>query len=150
MKKILASIQQGQFDQSQLQRLEALLISSYQQHVSNDKTIVVWCEIPPGQAYTAYQPSQSSLITMECPTGFEQQRRVAFLQSLAEQWIAITKQHPDYVLLSLMEEDLFNQFVRSNQKRLSAVGKVRFVLHMLRSFIRSKQRNDLFRFNPNL
>jgi hypothetical protein len=87
---------------------------------------------------------------MECPIGFDQQRRIYFLQSLAQQWRAITRQHPDHVLLSLLESDVFAQFVRSNQQRLSSYGKGVFVWHLLRHFIRSKWRNEVFRFSPNL
>lgn len=150
MKKILCTIQQDQFTDAQIGQLEALLRRHYAEHVSTAKAAVVWCVVPPGQAYTDYQVSQSSIVTMECENNFPQEKRIALLQACEKDWLAITGQHPDHLMLSLVEEALFSVFVKSNQNRLSPLGRIKFVWHMLSSLFSSKFSKGYLAFNPNL
>ncbi|MGB1580435.1 MAG: hypothetical protein ACPHER_02885 [Nevskiales bacterium] len=150
MNKILCTVQAGQFSDAQIKTLEALLRRHYASLVSTGPVSVIWGLIPKGQAYTDYQPSQSSLVTMECAVGFSQEKRVALLQACAQDWLAETGQHSDHLLLSLVEADRFKQLLDSNQDRLSPLGRLQFVLHMLTSLLRSKLSKGYLSFNPNL
>lgn len=150
MKKILVTIQQNQFSNQQIKDLQQVLLNHYQKHVSSEKPTVIWCIVPTGQAYTEYKPSQSSLVTMECCDNFPQSQRIAMLKDCERDWLAITGQHPDQLLLALVESHLFQQILKSNQSRLSALGRLRMGLHLLKSFSLSTFRHGLLAFNPNL
>jgi len=101
MKKILATIQDGQFSDSQIKTLQTMLRGHYQQHVDAGHVVVIWLVVPAGQAFTDYKPSQSSVVTMECDIGFAQEKRLALLQACQRDWCSITGQDVDHLMFSL-------------------------------------------------
>lgn len=148
--RILATVQEGQFSDDQIKALEATLRCNYAEHVSAVRITVIWCVIPRGQAFTNYQPSQSSLISMECDVGFSQDSRVKLLHDCERDWTTITGQNPDQVMLSLIEADVFNDVLDGNRLRLSKAGNLQLQWHMLTSLLRSKLRKGYLSFCPNL
>ncbi|MDB5973865.1 MAG: hypothetical protein JWR07_625 [Nevskia sp.] len=148
--KILATVQEGQFNNDQIKALEATLRRNYAEHVSTVRITVIWCVIPSGQAFTNYQPSQSSLISMECDGGFPQDGRVKLLHACEHDWTTITGQNPDQVMLSLIEADVFNDVLDGNRVRLSKAGNLKLQWHMLTSLLRSKLGKGYLSFRPNL
>lgn len=150
MKKILVTIQQNQFSAQQIRDLQQILLNNYKQYVSHQKPTIVWCIVPEGQAYTEYKPSQSSLVTMECDDNFPQAKRIDMLKACERDWLAITHQHTDQLMLALVESRLFQNIVDSNQNRLSAYGRLRMGLHLMKGFLISKLRQGVLAFNPNL
>ncbi len=148
--KILATVQEGQFGNDQIKALEATLRRNYAEHVSATRVTVIWCVIPKGQAFTNYQRSQSSLVSMECVVGFPQDRRVTLLQACERDWTAITGQNSDQVMLSLIEADVFNNVLDGNRLRLSKAGNLKLQWHMLTSLLRSKLGKGYLSFRPNL
>ena len=150
MNKILCTVQASQFSDGQIKTLEAILRRHYAEFVSSDRAAVIWCIIPQGQAYTDYQPSQSSLVTMECEIGFPQEKRIALLKRCAGDWLDVTGQHKDHLMLALVEADKFKLLLDSNQQRLSPFGRLQFVLHMFTSLLVSKFSKGYLSFSPNL
>lgn len=150
MPKALLLIQEKQLSSSQIQQLDALLKQLYRQHVGSDRLLTIWNRIPPGQAFTNYQDSQSSIATIECPNEFPQTQRISMLRALDEGWRAITGQKPDDLMLALVEKDMFAVVYEGNRKRLSPAGQLRFAWHILRSAVRSKSQGLPMQMNPNL
>lgn len=150
MKKILVTIQEKQFNTAQIKLLEAVIRSTYTTHVGVKKILVIWCMIPQGQAYTNYQPSQSSLISMECDNGFDQDKRIKLLKNLEQDWTSITGQDSNYVMLSLIESDVFNVLLDANHERLTFMGRIKLQVHMVSSLLRSQLLNGFLSFYPNL
>jgi hypothetical protein len=150
MKKILATIQEKQFSNVQIKALESVVRRHYTAHVGVKNVLVIWCIIPKGQAYTNYQPSQSSLISMECDNGFDQEKRITLLQNLELDWTAITGQDSNHVMISLIDSDVFNVVLDGNRERLTSVGRVKLQVHMMSSLLRSKLLNGFLSFRPNL
>lgn len=150
MKRILVTVQDRQFDDAQIKQLQALLREHYACHVSRERLTLIWTLMPAGQAYTNYAPSRSSIVTMECADGFPQAQRVSLLQACARDWTALTGQHPDELMISLIDQQLFNRLMASNRDRLSATGRLRMGLHMLTSLLGARLRRGFLAFNPNL
>lgn len=150
MKKSLITIQQQQFNTQQLHQLQALVIKLYAEYISDERLVVIFCEIPSGQAYTNYATSRSSIVSAECIEEFPQEKRVAFLKTLSAEWVKITGQTPHELMLSLVETPLFKQIISSNQRRLSMSGRIKFIGHILSNFVRSKRQQNILLFQPNL
>lgn len=150
MAKILASIQERQFTDEQIRRLELSLRRHYAEYVSEAAVTVIWCVIPTGQCYTNGQLSRSSLVSMECDNSFPQERRVQLLQACERDWRAVTEQDSGQIMISLLERDLFEEALRASQQRLSTLGRWRFNGHMLSSLLMSKLRRGYLSFSPNV
>ena len=150
MSKILASVQAGQFSDAEIRQLQARVLAQADAHLGRQGRAMIWCLIPPGQAYTDYQASRSSLLTIEAPNGLPQATRHALLQACERDWTAITGQHPDQLMLAVLDRDKFNELLRANQQRLSLWGRLRFQWHLLLSLLRSRRARGFLAFNPNL
>ena len=150
MKKALITIHQNQFSPQQIKQLENKIKKNYRQFVSQERLNCIWCVVPQGQAFTDYQPSQSSLVTLECSDNFPQAKRIEMLKACERDWLAITAQHTDHLMLALVDQPLFKILLESNQNRFSLKGRLRMGLHLGKSFVMSKLRLGVLAFNPNL
>lgn len=150
MRKALIVIQDNQFTDTQIALLEKTVRKHYQHYVSQEKLMVIWNRIPSGQAFTNYQPSRSSVVTMECANGFAQKQRIALLEALEKDWRAISEQHPDEIMLALVEESLFATTFRSSQTRLTFFGRLAFMAKVLRTAVAAKIKGLPIVINPNM
>ena len=150
MRKALIIVQEEQLSGQQIQRLDAFVKRRYRKHVSHDKLLTIWNRIPAGQAFTRYEDSRASLVTMECENGFEQSRRVALMQALDKDWRSVTGQRPDAVMLAVVDEALFADVFKSSQMRLSLLGRVELTFRMLRSMFHARLSGTPIQFNPHL
>ena len=150
MRKALILVQAEQLTDSQIAELEAIVRRHYAAHVGADKLLLLWNRIPAGQAFTKYEDSRSSIVTLECPNGFAQPKRVALLTALEADWRGVTGQHPDEVMLSLVDEDRFQELFRSSQQRLTTAGRLRLVGKMLAAIVGARLRGQPIVVNPDL
>ena len=150
MRKTLILIQANQFSDAQVALLEKLIRNQYRNHVSRERLLVIWNRIPASQAFTNYQDSRSSLVTMECPTGFPQKQRVALLKAIEKDWLKISGQHPDELMLALVEEALFADLFQGTQKRLALRGRIAFMAKIIRTVIHASVKRIPIIVNPNL
>lgn len=150
MRKALIAVQAEQFSDAQIQTLDRLIHAHYEQHVSDEALLTIWNQLPKGQAFTDYKDSQSSMITLECPNGFAQEKRVRVLTALESDWRATTGQNPHEVMLALVEQDLFGTLFASNQQRLSWMGRLNLIVKMIKSIVRARLSGSPVSFNPNL
>lgn len=49
-----------------------------------------WVLVPPGNGFTAGQPSTSSIVSVSAPEPLEQDRRAGLLNTLCERWMEMT------------------------------------------------------------
>ena len=87
---------------------------------------------------------------MECPPGFPQNQRIAVLKAIEKDWLKISGQHPDELMLALVEEDLFADVFQGTQKRLSLRGRIAFVAKVIRTVIHAQFKRIPIIVNPNL
>ena len=150
MKKALITIQQDQFSAYQLKQLNTLIKQNYRRYVSSERLLITWMQIPQDQMYCDYKPSQSSIITIEAPDGFPQHKRVNMLKNTQDQWLSITNQVADNLMLTLIDSSLFSEIVASNQERLSLLGKLKMLKVILSSVFASMIRRSPILINPNI
>ena len=150
MKKALITIQQDQFTDNQLKQLNTVIKKNFRRYVSSEYLLVTWMKIPQDQMYCDYKPSQSSIITIEAPDGFPQHKRVKILKDCQDQWLSITDQVADNLMLTLIDSSLFSEIVASNQERLSLVGKLKMLVLILSSAVVSMIRRCPIVINPNM
>ncbi|MDC0663681.1 hypothetical protein [Marinobacter sp. SS21] len=149
MRKGLISAVRGQFSTAQQRELEAMVRAHYRTHVGDERLVVFWMEFEPDQMFTNYAPSQSAIVTLECANDFPQAKRVAMLTACANDWCAQTGQHPDHLMLALLEQDLFGTFLASNRERLSAAGAIQFYGSAAMRALRVRVTRGVFAFSAN-
>ncbi|MAK45017.1 MAG: hypothetical protein CMN80_12835 [Spongiibacter sp.] len=150
MRKALIIVQEQQLSQTDIRRLDSYIKQHYQRYIGTEKLLTIWNRIPAGQAFTKYEDSRSSLVTMECEKGLEQAKRVAMMKALEKDWLALTAQHPDELMLAVVEEDLFAGLFESSRERLDLIGRLHLVFKMLCSFLKAALSGAPIQFNPNL
>lgn len=150
MPKALITVQEEQISKDQIRQLDEIVKGHYEKYVSKQKLTTIWCRVPPGQAYTKYKPSESSLLTIECESGFPQQKRISFLTNLEKNWRKVTGQSSDNVMLALIEEDLFGTVLESNRNRLSKKGRRRMSLHVVKAILKALVTRKPITFTPNI
>ncbi|WP_348720148.1 hypothetical protein [uncultured Alcanivorax sp.] len=149
MRKGLISAVRGQFSAAQQRTLEAMVKAHYRTHVSDERLGVFWMEFEPDQMFTNYAPSESSIITLECANEFPQDKRIAMLTACHNDWCAETGQHPDHLMLALLEEDLFGAFLASNRERLSGIGAFQFYGGAIARALSARLTRGIFAFSAN-
>ena len=102
MNKALITVQAGQLSKQKIAQLNLMLKQHYRRFVCDTKLQTVWCVVPTGQAFTKYELSRSSLLTIECPNGFEQRKRISMLKACERDWVAITGLKVQRVLTTLI------------------------------------------------
>jgi|GEM_PF-958418 len=150
MRKILILIQEDQFTTRQISLLEQLVRHHYRRHVSRTRVMVLWNRIPAGQAFTNYQDSRSSLITLECPQGFPQSARITLLKAIEKDWLEVSRQHPDELMLALVEAPRFAEIFNSTRNRLSWVGRIALITRVLGTALMARLRGAPIIINPNM
>ena len=55
-----------------------------------DAVKIQWTSLAPGHAWTAGEPSRSSIVVRSVPVGFPDDRREAFLRQVCELWVEVT------------------------------------------------------------
>ena len=86
MRKALIAVQADQFSDTQIQALDRLIHTHFAAHVSNERLLTIWNKLPAGQAFTDYKDSRSSMITVECPNDFAQEKRIRMLTAMESDW----------------------------------------------------------------
>lgn len=151
VKKVLCTVDADQVSDVQKKALEAALKANYSNHLSaTERLSILWCELPPAQGFTNYAQPCVSLVVIEAQDGLDQQRREAMLGDCAADWARVTGIPLERLMISVFDATEFALYMQANQRRLSAWGRLRFGLHMLRSLLLSKARRGVLAFHPNL
>ncbi|MFI1918199.1 hypothetical protein [Nocardia sp. NPDC020380] len=139
MRRILCTIQQGSLAQSQYRAAEQALADSYRQSLgSDDRIVVVWCEIPPGQSYTENRPSSMSWVLTETSDGLDATRREAAMRAMSNAWNAITGAGPNDLMLALVDSSLFDRYLSLNQARIRPAARPLFLLRTVSHLVASR------------
>ena len=150
MQVILITIGKNQFTDSQIRSLEHIVHQHYRTHISNAGTRVLWNQVPKADSYRNYQQKQPSIISMGCKVGFDQEKRVRMFQNCSEDWLAISSQDPDDLVIAILEQPIFEAFLKRNSQQLTGLGKVKFYIHMLSNLVFNKARKEYFAFDSSL
>ena len=149
MQVILITIGKNQFTDSQIRSLEHIVQQHYRTHISNAGTRVLWNQVPKEDSYRNYQQKQPSIISMGCEVGFDQEKRVRMFQNCLEDWLAITGQYPDDLIIAILEQPIFEALLRRVGQQLTGLGKLKFYIHMLCNLVFNKTRKEYFAFDSS-
>ena len=85
-------VQQGQEAERRRDALEQGLRRIARDCFGDDPAAVEfrWTAMPEGMAWTAGEPSRSSIVVRSVPVGFDDARREAFMKSVCDLWIETT------------------------------------------------------------
>ncbi len=85
-------IQEGQVADRKTDVLEAGLAQLGQRFFGDDPAEVEirWTRQPPGWAWTAGEPSASSIVVRSVPVGFDNAEREVFLRAVCDLWVETT------------------------------------------------------------
>lgn len=149
MRTILITIGKGQFSDSQIRSLEHVVLHNYRTYISREKARILWNQVPKGNSFKDYEQRQPSIISMGCPVGFEQQKRIWMFENCSEDWSAITRQDPEDLVIAILERPIFEAFLKRNSQQLTGPGKVRFYAHMLSKIALNKTHKGYFAFDSS-
>ena len=149
MNKILVTVGKKQFSKRQIRSLEQIIRQNYRQYVHPTKLLVLWNMVPQGNMYNDFKEQQPSILVIECEKGFAQNKREQMFQSCMHDWVAITGQDINDVVISVLENPTFNTLLRRNSAQLTSLGKLRFYTHVLGGLVASKLINKYYSFNSS-
>ncbi|UOY06142.1 hypothetical protein L0P88_19725 [Muricauda sp. SCSIO 64092] len=149
MQLILITIGKNQFTDSQIRSLEHIVQQHYRTHISNVSTRILWNQVPKGDSYKDYQQKQPSIISVGCEVGFDQEKRVRMFENCSEDWLAITGQDQEDLVIAILEQPIFEAFLKWNSQQLTGLGKLKFYIHILSSLVFNKTRKEYFAFDSS-
>ena len=92
MSQYACIIQEGQAADREIAALEAGLRQLGREFFEDDPTEVEirWTRQAPGWAWTAGEPSQSSIVVRSVPVGYDDAKRESFLRAVCDLWVGTT------------------------------------------------------------
>ncbi len=150
MEKALITVGKDQFTRQQIRSLEHIVIQNYKSYVSRKDLTVIWNLVPEGNAYKNNKRKQPSIITIGCDVDFPQERRVKMFEACSKDWLFITKQHSDDLVIAILERPTFEAFLKRSSEQLTTFGKLKFYSNLLLDLALTKTRNGYFAFDSSL
>ena len=150
MEKVVISVKKEQFSKQQIKSLEQVVIQNYKTFISKNNVLILWNIVSESNGFSNFKPQIPSIINMGSPLGFSQEKRVQMFEQCARDWTSITGQRPDELLLSIIEQPIFNEFLGRNAKQLTQYGKWKLRFHMMKELISSKISNGYYSFNSSI
>ncbi|MDN5201277.1 hypothetical protein QQ008_07890 [Fulvivirgaceae bacterium BMA10] len=149
MKKILITISEGQFSKRQILSLESLIRQNYKTHISADPLLVIWNQVPAGNIFHDYKNGQPSILVIESNENIEQHQRVEMFEACTRDWLQITGQRIDQLIISVLDTPVFNKLLQRNSKHLTIPGKVKYFLRLGTDLLSSRTFKGYYTFNSS-
>lgn len=140
MKKVLASIQQGAIDRTLIPALEEALRAEYTVHFGPGKLLVIWCEVPRGQAYTEGRLSDTSWLMVEVADGTAQPARERAMLAMAGAFARVAGVDVERMMVTLCDSTLFERYLAANRARIRPLPRALFTLKLAWQIVTSRYR----------
>ena len=150
MNRALVTIGKNQFSKQQIRSLEQVIKQNYTRYISSEKLMVLWNLVPQGNMYNDYQEQQPSILAIECDEGLGQERRVNMFQACMQDWVAITEQDINDMIISVLERPTFQALLDRSSHHLTTFGKWRYRSHLLSSLLLSRIFNKYYSFSSSI
>lgn len=147
LNKILITVGENHFSNKMMRSLEQIVVQNYKIHISKSKTIVVWNIIAQGNAYNNYQLKPPSIITFGCEQHISQNQRINFFKSLSRDWILLTNQQLNDILIGAFDETTFNSLLKRNSSHYSLLGKVKYYTSLITQLLTTTLKTGLYTIN---
>ena len=138
MKKILITVGEGQFSERQIKSLQSLIVQNYRTYIAIEPVLVLWNQVPNENVYHDYKEGQTSILVIECEENFEQTQRVKMFQACTGDWLRITGQRIDQLIISIPDTRVFNALLQRNSKYLTAAGKLEYFIRLAMNLLSSR------------
>lgn len=149
MKKILITVSKGQFSKRQTKSLESLIRQNYKTHISADSLLIIWNQVPAENIFHDYKNEQPSILAIESNENVEQHQRVVMFEACARDWLQITGQRIDQLIISVLDTPAFNTLLQRNSKHLTIPGKVKYFLRLGADLLSSRTLKGYYTFNSS-
>lgn len=149
MKKMLITVGEDQFTHKQIRQLETIVKKHTEAIIGSQNPLAIWNMVPQGNGYNDYEARQSSLVMIECEDNLPQEKRVTLFETITKEWLAVTKQSIDHLVIVVLENETFNDFLKRNGRHLTSWGKMKMYAHMISSMLRSKMSHRYYAFTSS-
>lgn len=146
---MLITVGENQFTHKQIKQLEGVVKKHAEVIIGSQNALTLWNMVPQGNGYNDYEARQSSLVMIECEDNLPQEKRVVLFQTITKEWLAITRQSIDHLVIAVLENETFNDFLKRNGRHLTTWGKVKMYAHMISSMLRSKMTHNYYAFTSS-
>lgn len=140
MRKILCSTQQDRIGRERMAGLAAVLKRSYAAHFGSEP-LVIWCEIPRGQAWTEGRLSDGSWLMIEVADGLDQATRERAMLGIANDWARAAGVPVERLMVTLCDAPLFAEYLAANRNRMPLLPRIGYTLRLLASVVTSQRRD---------
>jgi hypothetical protein len=141
MRKILCSIQQGTVGTDRIPALEGVLHRKYAEHFGGARPLVIWAEVPRGQAYTEGRLSDVSWLMVEVADGTDQAHREKAMLDIAAEWARTAGVPVEKMMVTLCDSTLFGEYLAANRNRMLPLHRAWFTVKTLARLVRSRRRD---------
>ncbi|GAA3915062.1 hypothetical protein [Litoribacillus peritrichatus] len=136
---VVCSVMEAKLSNQQKDQLENEFLKNYQDVFGTSTRIkILWMSFPEGQAYVAGKPSSNPTMLAPVPDNTDQAKRSVFLYSLLESWVTLSGYKKDQVVISAADQSLADQFMKTNQQRVSSLKRPLMMAKIITRLIRSK------------
>ena len=126
MKKIVATIGEGQFSKRQIRSLQALITHHYKTCLQVATVRVFWHKVPQTHLFRNYKNGQPSILMIECDPNLPQQRRVDMFKACTSDWLRMTGQGIDQLIIAILESPAFNVLLKGNSQFFNTMGRLKY------------------------
>lgn len=130
MKRIVVTVGKNQFSKRQIKSLEFLILQNYRNCISSEQIRVVWNQVPFKNIYHDNENGQPTILLIECKPDLEQECRLEMFQSCTSDWLSITGQRVDQLIISILDSTTFNALLERNSQQLTKWGKIAYYLRL--------------------
>ena len=150
MKKILITAGENQFSKKQIKSLESLIIQNYKTYISHEKVCVIWSRVQMDDVSRNYKKGQPSILVIECHEQLGQDQRVDMFKICTHDWLRITGQSIDQLVISVLETPVFSTLLQRNSKCLSVIGKSKYHLKLVLGLAWSRVSKGYYSFSSSI
>lgn len=132
MKRIVCTVQEHQFSNKQIKKLEAGLKEIYKNNYSQEAVKVLWMVMPKGYAYSERKLSHAIIILVEVDGDIAQEKREVLMHLFSQFLLENFNISPLDLVLSVANSSYVNQFTKSQIKRIHPDHRrrIRFKFYM--------------------
>lgn len=151
MPKILFTIPEGRFSDTEIIALESTMVSAYQELLeTNDALLCFWSVLPRGQSYVAGQQDDVYIALIEVPEDFDQQKREDLLLKFNARFAEAAGISLEKPLVTLADASKVEEYLAANRNRLKSFSKITFLLGTMMHAYRSRKQRGFAALRTNL
>ena len=151
MRKILCTIPEGRYSTEDILRLEFVLRARYAAHFGRQhRLLILWCAIPPGQAFTEGRVSDVNVGLIQVADDLDQAQREDAMLDFAHAWAEAVGIDVRDLIITMTDARRVNRYLSANRNRLRWFSRPGYLLGAIAHAVRSRRRDGYARLRANL